>query len=173
MPSFDNIQLPSGLSASQERRINQRRLMPTAVKSRMISQDVIKNTDVVVTTFSIGNGVTISLNVRSSNTTDPELRVSAVPMLITFYEADGLSAVNPGTNGIPFDVATGRYDIYGPFAMPEYTVNEKRVTSSGTYFATDGNDLVWRTSIANNSGSQQTITALIQLRTIQVRGGGA
>ncbi len=153
-------------------RIGRRDIFPGSSKSRFLPQDFIASSDTTVVLFSVGNGVTTTITVRSTSLTDDKIRLAACPFQITFFEAATFSACNPGTNQIPFDVATGRYSVYGPMAMPDYTVNGLRaISTTNRYFATDSNDLVHRTSLANNSGSSQDITCLLSLRTIQSRGG--
>ena len=165
---------PRGLSASQLKRVGRRGFVPASVRSGQIAQNLIKNSAVSVVTFSFNDAITTTITSRSTSSVDPGIRLASVPFMITFFDAAGLSSISPGTNQIPFDTTTGDFDVYGPFAMPDYLVNGKRViTSSGNRFATDGNDLVYKTAIANNSGGPETVTLLLQLRLIQSRGGGA
>lgn len=179
MADFANLQRMSGLTADQAKRIGRRDIVPASVRKSQLPQDLLANTDTTVLTTNVGNGVTITITSRSSSEIDPDIRLGLCPFMITFYEAASLGAISPGTNQIPHDVATGRYSVYGPIAMPDYTVNGKRFqqvsSASGLkiYFASDGNDVVYKTSIANNSGSAQDIVILIQERVIQSRGGGS
>jgi len=172
MIDFSNI-IPSGLSAMQLKRYGRREILPTSIKGRQLTQDLLNNSAVENTTFSFNDGVVITVTSRITHSTDKDIRLGAVPFMFLFAESASVGGIIPGTNLIPFDVATGRFDIYGPFAMPDFTYNSKRfLTSTGIYFSTDGNDLVYKTAIRNSSGGARTVTALIQARIIQNRGGG-
>jgi hypothetical protein len=170
MSNFPTITIPKVVSVARSTR---RTIQPTAIQSRQISQGVIKNTNGSSGSFALANGVTTTLTTTFWNESNDEIRLSAVPFMITFFEAASLSACVPGTNQIPFDVATDRFNIWGPIAMPDYTINGKRVTSGGTRFASDGNNVVYKTSIVNNSGGDVTITYILSLRLIESRGGGS
>lgn len=172
MPSFPNIVTPG---FSSQKRVSQRTIRPTSIKGRQVAQTLISNTSTSVTPASVADGAGITVTVRSTSTLDPKTRLTASPFMIAVFEAAHLSAIVPGTNQIPYDVANGRWDIYS-MSMPGYEVDDKHYyTSTGTgndvYFATNGDDIVTRTSLENNSGGALDIIILIQLRTIQSRGG--
>lgn len=158
----------------QRQRTNQQQIQATAVKKRLLANDIIENSNTATVPFSIGNGVTLTLTSRTTTPSEltSDVRMGSMPYMITFYEAATLAAINPGTNQIPNDVATGRYTIT-QLAMPEYTVDGARsyIDSGNTiYFATDGNDVVCKTSISNNSGGTRDIIALVQFRVLQNAG---
>lgn len=176
MNDFSDIS-PVALSANQLGRISKRDVLPTQVKSRFLPQDILKNSSVSTGTFSINDNVIITITARVYSTLSEDIRLGVIPYMVAFYDADSLGSINPGTNQIPFDTTTGDWDLYGPVAMPDYTVSGKRyfTNSAGNdiYFATNGNNVVIKTAIANNTGGAETVTYLIQSRTIQSRGGGS
>jgi hypothetical protein len=155
------------------KRVNRRGIKPTSIKSRHIPQDLLKNVTTSDITFTFAHGAVITLNSHIYSSADREIRLGTAPYMVAMFEADGLGSIAPGTNQIPMDV-TGLTYIVSQFAMPEYSVGGKRRYSvSGGYipFATDGNDLVWKTTITNNSGVDKTVTMLIQPRVLISRGG--
>lgn len=156
-------------------RIGRRDVLPTSVKSRFLPQDILKNSSVTEGSFSFNNGVTITITSRTKSTISDDVRVATVPFMIALFDSDTFSGINPETNEVPYKTTTGNFDVYGPIAAPDFTVNDKRFfLSSGdeVFFATNGNDVVWRTAIANNSGGNETIQYIIQTRVLQSRGGG-
>jgi hypothetical protein len=175
MNGFSNI-APAGLSSAQIERIGRRDVLPTSVKSRFLPQDILGNSVTSTGSFSFADGVVVTITARTTSDLDPEIKIGMLPFMIALYDSDTFSGITPGTNQIPFDVTTGDFDVYGPMAMPDYLVNGKRfyVTSGGSniYFATDGNDVVYKTAIRNSSGGAETVQYLIQTRVLQSRGGG-
>lgn len=136
-------------------RTNQRTLQPASVNSRNLNNSIIQNTDLTSGSFSIGNGVTITITSLIVSDTNALNHLAACPYEIAFFETSSASA-----NLIPFGsaIATGRYTITS-MAMPGLSP-----------VGTDGNNLVFKTAIANNSGSTQTILYYVQCRFIS--GGG-
>lgn len=166
---FHNV---PGATASQLKkieRISRRDPYPASIKSRSLPQDILGNSNVATGSFSIGNGVVITLTARTVSDLGDDVRTGTVPFMIALFDSDTFGGINPGTNQIPWDVTTGNFDVYGPMAMPDYTVNGKRRAS--TYFATNGNDTVYKTGIRNSSGSDEIIQYIIQTRVLQPRGG--
>jgi uncharacterized pyridoxamine 5'-phosphate oxidase family protein len=157
------------------RRVGRRGVKPTAIKSRHVPQDLIRNTEVSYISTTFNDGVTITLTSRFTSSEDANIRLSSMPFMIAIYEAASFDDIAPGTNQIPMDVATGRYTVT-QLAMPGgYTVSGERfykASGDKIFFASDNNDLIFKTSLANNSGSQQSVTFVLQNRLIQSRGGG-
>lgn len=175
MNGFNNI-APVGLSASQIERVSRRDILPTSVESRFFPQDILGNSVVLSGSFSFNDGVVITITTRTRSSVNSKIRVGVLPFMIAFFDSDTFGGIAPRTNQIPFDVTTGKFDVYGPIAMPDYTVNGKRfyMTSAGytIYFATDGNDVICKTGIRNSSGGAETIQYIAQTRVLQSRGGG-
>lgn len=142
----------------QKARTSQRDLLPTAIKPRSVESDFLQNTQVTTGSFSISNGVTVTITTTITALANSTIRMGAVPFQIAFFETSTTTA-----NLIPFGsgIATGRYTVTS-LAMPQ-------ITGIGT----DGNNIVYKTSIANNSGGTQTIIYYIASRFIQGSGGGA
>src|SRR3990167_4060989 len=104
MANFPSISSPQ---ISQSNRIGKREIVPASAKKSSLPQDFIGSSATDHITFSINDGVVITITSRSTSSVDPNIRLGAVPFMIAFFEAASLAAVNPGTNQIPFDVATG------------------------------------------------------------------
>lgn len=137
-------------------RVTQRTILPTSIKPRLVDNNLLQNSSVTSGSFSIGNTVTVTLTITVTSNNNKSARLLIIPQL-AFYQTTATTA-----NLIPFGsgIATGRYTVTGPIAMPEVTGG------------TDGNNMVFKVSIANNSGSTQTILYYFEDRFIQSTGGG-
>lgn len=173
MSNFDVLQTQNFAQRDRFKRISQRNVLPAAIKPATIAVENLYNTTVYDGAFSVNNGVLSTLTSRVHSTAFNNQRLGPAPFMITFYEGTTLSDANPGTNHIPFDVTTDKYRVFGPFAMPDYTVNGVRSVASDAFFATDGNGVAYKTSIHNNSGSSQNIVYILQARVLVSGGGGA
>lgn len=142
----------------QKARTSQRDLLPTAVKNRIVENDFIFNTQLTSGSFSITNGTGVTITTTISGLANENIRMGACPFEVALFETSATAA-----NLIPFGtgIAAGRYTVTN-LAMPDLTL-----------IGSNGNNLVFKTHIINNSGSTQTILYYIQSRFIQGIGGGA
>jgi hypothetical protein len=140
-----------------QRRVGKRDLFPSSVDSRQLTNTLIKNTPMVSGTFTIANNVTITITATVSLDKNSDAIIGVLPFMIALFETS-----NTTGNLIPFgaDIASGDYTVSGPMAMPSLSP-----------IGTDGNNVVYKTSITNNTGSTQTILYYIQSRFISVLGG--
>ena len=170
MTSFSNIARPV-LSARQQRRIGRRDVIPAATKGRQIAQDLIKNGAVSDALLTMADGVVVTLTARFTSSIDENVRLASTPFMVALFDTSTLAGIDPENNQIPMQSGVGDFDVFGPFAMPNYLSGGKRYyeNSAGSkiYFASDGNDAVHRITLGNNSGVLQDVIALVQLRTIQ------
>ena len=157
-----------------QQRISRRDILPTSVKGRFIAQDLMGNSPATAASFSFNNGVVVTVTSRTISDVSSDIRLGMLPFMIAFFDSDTFGGISPGTNQIPFDTTTGNFDLYGPVAMPNFLVNSERFYVSGgsqIYFATNGNDVVYKTALRNSSGGAQTVQYIVQVRFLQSRGG--
>ena len=166
MADFTNIQRVGGLTAEQARRIGRRNIVPTSVKGRFLPQDILVNSSVDTGTFNFADGVVITITSTTFHSIDPDIRLGLLPFMVSLFNTSTLSGVDPGTNQIPYDTTTGNFDLYGPTACPNFTVNSKRDS-----FASDGNNVVYKVGVRNSSGGAEDVFYIIQTRAIISRGG--
>ena len=141
----------------QDRRAAYRNLEPTAIHPSNVSIGNLTNTNISLVTFTLPNGSKALLTSTVSIGTNQ--RIGTVPYMIAMFEGSATTA-----NQIPFgsSIATSDYDVIGPHAMPQLSP-----------IGTDGYNVVYKTVIANNTGSQETILVYVQARIIKSIGGGS
>ena len=147
-------------------RITQRNIQPTAIKPASLSQQtLINNSTVSGGPFSMNNGDSFTIKVLVKHDTNSQIRLSAVPFSLIFFEdtLDTSSIIGAGVTG---------YQINGPFSMPPFTPlayldNTGAVVLGGS----DGNNLVYFTEIVNNSGGTHDIYVYTNTRAYIPIGG--
>lgn len=146
------------MGISHTKRLSQRHLLPTAVKARQLSQETFGNSAVTSGSFSIADGVRVTITSTLEAVENPTFRLAAVPFMLAFFETSRTAALL-----IPFgaSIPSNDYLVEGPIAMPAL---------SG--IGHDNSNLVFKTAITNNSGDTQTILFDIQVRAI-IAGGGS
>lgn len=137
-------------------RTSQRTILPTSVKPRLVDNNLLQNSTLTSGSFTIGNGVKVTITSTLSSNNNSGARLLAVPEFALFESSFTVNNLIPFGSGI----ATGRYTVVGPTGMP------------GLSIGTDDNNQVFKLAIANNSGSTQTILYYVQYRFIQSTGGG-
>lgn len=143
----------------EKRRASQRDIEPQAVKNSAVANNVIASTTVsTLGPFSVANGSSLDVTSTIANSANANNRLGAVPYQICFFESSlSLSKIIPGGSGV-----TGTYDVIGPLAMPQFSPG-----------GSDGNNLLFRTRLTNNSGATKTIYCLTNTRFIGGIGGSA
>lgn len=138
--NFNNI-IPSGLSANQVQRIGRRDILPASVKGRFLPQDLMFNTVVERASAVVSNGSKVTLTSTITAADNPDRKVGHLPYMVQVYI--GSATIN---NILPSgsNIDTNDYDVYS-WDVPQVTGG------------TDGNNIVRKTTVANKSGSDQTI----------------
>ena len=153
MSDFTNI---PGISVSQQQklkdRIGRRDVLPASIKGRFLPQDLLSNTSVERVSASVPTGSKITLTSTITASDNKSRRVGHLPYMIQVYIGTATD-VNILPSGSSID--TTDYDIYS-WDVPQVTGG------------TDGNNIVRKTTVANNSGDTKTIIFDIQSRVMIV-----
>jgi hypothetical protein len=145
---------------STRRRISQRNILPTSVTSRLVERDFIKNTSATQEdAVTVNNGTQLNLTSTIASTVDDEIRIGVCPYMVAMFQTS-LSAANhiPYGSNVDNDV----YDFIAPTAVPQITT-----------IGNDGFNVVYRASLYNGTGSNQSIIVVTQARYITGVGGSA
>lgn len=145
MTNFNN--LPNIDLKRRRKRAGRRDIEPASIKRRFLTQDLMSNTAVERVSATVPNGSKATLTTTLS-ANDASRRIGLLPYAIQVYIGTATSA-----NILPSgsSVSTTDYTIYS-WDVPEVTGG------------TDGNNIVRKTTVANASGSQQTIIFDVQAR---------
>lgn len=159
---MDNDKTFTSFGRSYER-ASQRGIQPTAIKPAQTAVSVLVNTDTeILGPLSLNDGVSVTVTsiIRNAN---PTYRIGGAPYCIAFFQTS-LSTGNIIGSGV-----TAGYSSMGPFPMPTFTPYATDDDLGGN----DGDDLVYITSLTNNTGSTQVIYALTNTRVYTPTGGQA
>lgn len=145
-------------------RVGRKELLPAAVEPRNLSFDIISRADqsrVGPVSTPTGSGFYIVTIVKAK--ANPNVPLGSLGIAINWYvnSIDPVNLLNP--------VSTG-YTMYPPSMVPTGTNSAGTDPLNPDY--SDGNNLVFRSGFLNNSGSDQTIWALIDIRFLMALGGG-
>lgn len=141
---------------NNELRIKQQRLVPTSTKNRNISTDLLQNGGLKTSTQSITNGTRLTFTSTIVSSISSVNRLGSLPYQVCFFLTS--QAQN---NLIPFGsaVTASQWVVTGPMSMPEFSPG-----------GSDGNNLVYKTAITNNTGSTQSIIFAADIRVLQALG---
>lgn len=155
---FDQLRRQLAVT-TRRRRISGREFQRGVNKGRHIKQEIIKNTDNYEDSVTLNDGETVTLTSTVTSTLSDDIRLAAIPYQIAIFE----TSYNTG-NIIPGggNITHSDYVTYGPFAMPKFSPG-----------GTDGNNIVYKTAITNNSGGQVTLLFYTQVRYFTGYGGAA
>lgn len=136
-----------------QQKASQQLILANSVGAANLSTNLLTNAGTTITPFSITNGQTITITNTLTSNINIKNRIGAVPFQCVFFLTS--ATLN---NLIPFGsgVTPSQWVTYGPFALPEFTPG-----------GSDGNNLIIKTAITNNTGSTQTVLFYSDLRVIQ------
>lgn len=148
-------------------RVNQQRLLPTAVKPAQLAQTTLSNTTASVQgPYSLVNGSSLQITSSIANTSNPDFKIGALPYGIVFFET---SATLGHIIGSPQGIAASTgYRLFGPIAMPQFT---PVAVGSTTVGGNDGSNIIFLTELVNNTGVTKTIYYLSNSRIYTTLGG--
>ena len=137
----------------QNQRISLQDVLPASIPNSMVATNLMKNAGVNTLTSSVPNGSTLTLTTTIVSNLAKSNRIGAVPFQCALFLTSALL-----NNLIPFGsgVTPSQWVLFGPLAMPEFTPG-----------GTDGNNLIYKSAITNNTGSTQTVIFMSDLRVIQ------
>ena len=160
MSDFETIQARNFASRDRFKRVSQRDILPTAIKTPALAVDIIKNTTATQEdAVALSDTAQLTLTSTIASTVNAGIRIGTLPYMVAMFQ-DSLSAANHIPYGANVDLDS--FDFIAPTAVPQ-------ITSIGT----DGNNVVYKTSLYNTSGSQQSIIIVTQARIITGVGGSA
>jgi hypothetical protein len=136
-------------------------IKPNSIQPNMLSSHLIKNTTTLMngpTSLTNGSGMTVTSVVSSD--VGPNIEIASVGYSIAFF----VGSIAAG-NVIGYTVI-GNYNIQGPFLMPPFSPEYSSVQEGGS----DGNNLIYNTTIINNTGSTKSIYWITSQRYIQPGG---
>lgn len=154
------------ISGQPNARVNQQRILPTAVKPASIAQINLTNSDAsIVGPILLPNGGTLGITSVLTNQVNPNFRLGALPYAIAYFQ-DNLNALTSiiGYNG---GVGSSGYNLYGPLAMPTFTPLATTTTGGGN----DGNNMIFISQLTNNTGGDKIIYVITNTRVITPLGG--
>ena len=137
-------------------RISQTKIDPTAVKNRNLPSNILANTTATLNgPYTIGSGNTLTFTSTIVNTKNAKITVGAAPYFFCIIESPASTAnVYPGGT-----LAGNKYIVVGPMAMPNAAIG-------GTNIGSNDNNLVYKTSVYNNTAGSLTIYVVTQTRFI-------
>lgn len=142
-----------------ETRINQAKIAPSAVKSRAIDSDIIKNTATETIEFTgLATDTILTITSTIASAVNPDIRIGVLPFMIAFFQ-DSLDTDNLIPDGS--NLSTGDYRI------------EQVILPQLTLIGHDGKNIVVRTHLTNLTGAPQDIIIVTQSRFLVGGGGGA
>lgn len=143
-------------------RTSKRVLYPGIGTPRMLDQRVIGTTSVYVSDpISLPNLSTLTVISIIKSSLNTNIVLGAVPYEIVFLQGS-----LDTTNMIPGTSTVSGYSLFGPCAMPTFSPN----AVTGVVGGSDGDNLVYITSLYNNTGSTQTIYYISQTRVFTAGG---
>jgi hypothetical protein len=158
--SFPTLDTPTPSNESS-------RILPQDVISRTLTQstlssEVLGETAVdILGPFNVVNGGTITL--MSTHTNTPiSTPIGVLPYMVAFFQGSLATA-----NMINAAINSG-YAIMGPLAAPNFTPHAVPGVSIG---GSDGKDVVFYTTIQNNTGGNKNIYILTNARVFTPIGG--
>lgn len=136
-----------------QQKASQQLILANSVSSANISTNLLTNAGVNTSINSVPNGSTLTLTTTITSNINAKNRIGAVPFQCAWFLTS--ATLN---NLIPFgsNITPSQWVTYGPFAMPEFSPG-----------GTDGNNLVIKSGVTNNTGSTQTVIFMSDLRVIQ------
>jgi len=136
-------------------------IKPNSIQPNMLSAHFVKSTTATMngpTSLANGSGMTVTSVVSSD--TNPNITLAGAGYSIAFFVGSIAAA-----NVIGYTVI-GAYNIQGPFLMPPFSPEYSSVQEGGS----DGNNLIYNTTIINNTGSTKVIYWITSTRYIQAGG---
>lgn len=141
---------------------------PGGIKQTAFSSDFIQDTSTFVSgANTLTNNSALVIQSIIASTTNSNIKLAANPYSIVFFEGS-LSTSNIIGSGI---LNTG-YIFNGPFSMPIFTPNAQNFSGSTVYGGSNGNNIVYVTTLINTTGVTKTIYYITNTRVVQ-SGGGA
>ena len=136
-----------------QQKASQQLILANSVSAANFGTNFLTNAGVNTSTNTVPNGQTLILTTTITSNITPKNRIGAVPFECAWFLTS--IALN---NLIPFGsaVTPSQWVTYGPYAMPEFTPG-----------GTDGNNLIIKNAITNNTGSTKTVIFASDLRVIQ------
>lgn len=144
----------------QRPRANRRDIGPAAIRARHLPDVTLvdTNADVLTATLTDGSQATITSTISVGS---GEAKLGSAPYMMAIFESSVSEAnwINGGSS-----VGNTDYLMYGPMAIPDISINNERI-------GTDGKNIVFKTSITNNSGTTQGLIFVTNTRVMVTRGG--